>query len=117
MKCSIYIATSTDGYIATCNGDIDWLDEAQARAPKMDSSNDMGFANYMEQIDCIVMGRKTLEKISSFNLTVDQWPYGETKIIVLSKSLKKLPENMQDKATIYCGEIPELISLPRCRCY
>ncbi len=106
MKCSVFIVTSADGYIATKTGDITWLE----KAGKTEITVDMGFNDFLQAIDCIIMGRKTMEKISSFNLTQEQWPYGNTRIFVLSRKLKAPPENLKSKVEMYSGKIPVLIS-------
>lgn len=109
MKCSVFIATSADGYIATTEGGIDWLQEAGNSEADMSINPDMGFSNFIRSVDCMVMGRKCMEVISSFNLSPEQWPYGDIKIYVLSKTLSSPPENLSDKVEIYSGEIPALI--------
>jgi len=70
----------------------------------------MGFNDYISSIDCMIMGRKAMEKISSFNLTPEQWPYGDIRIVALSNTLKEAPENLKDKVEMYSGEIPALMS-------
>ena len=42
----------------------------------------------MNSVDCMIMGRKCMEVISSFDLTPEQWPYGDMPIVVLSHTLK-----------------------------
>ena len=54
----VYIATSLDGFIASSDGGLDWLNEI----PNPEKS-DYGFAEFMSGIDAIVMGRKTFEKV------------------------------------------------------
>lgn len=110
MKCSVFIATSVDGYIATKSGDIDWLEKAGNVDAEMGELSDMGFNNYVSSVDCMIMGRKCMDKISSFNLTPEQWPYGDIPIFVLSNTLKEAPENLKDKVEMYSGDIPALIS-------
>ncbi len=97
MKCSVFIATSTDGYIADENGGLDWLHVSGNQEADMSDNPDMGFADYLNSVDSMVMGRKCMETISSFNLTPDQWPYGDIKIYVLSNTLKSAPENLSGK--------------------
>lgn len=109
MKCSVFIATSTDGYIATDDGGVEWLESAGVADTDMGDFADMGFAAYLASFDCMIMGRKCMEKISSFDLTPEQWPYGNTKIIVLSHTLKEAPENLKDKVEMYSGDILDLI--------
>ena len=84
----VYIAQSLDGYIADKNGGLDWLNEI----PNPDNS-DFGFAEFLNNIDAIVMGRKTFEQVMSFGV----WPYPKP-VFVVSTSLKELP---QDPATNY----------------
>jgi len=110
MKCSVFIATSADGYIATKSGDVDWLEKVGKADAEMGEFSDMGFNNYASSIDCMIMGRKCMEKISSFNLTPEQWPYGDIPIFVLSNTLKEAPENLKGKVEMYSGEVPVLIS-------
>jgi dihydrofolate reductase len=110
MKCSVFIATSADGYIATVVGGVEWLDTAGKADIDMSDEPDMGFLNYMASVDCMIMGRKCMEKLSSFNLSPEQWPYGGTRIIVLSNTLKEEPRNLKGKLEMYSGEIPALIS-------
>ncbi|MDX8381170.1 MAG: dihydrofolate reductase family protein [Ghiorsea sp.] len=99
---------SVDGYIATPDGAVDWLHTAGNLDVDM-GSEDMGFQAYMDSVDCMIMGRKCMETISGMNLTPEQWPYGKTKIIVLSQSIKEAPENMKGKIEIYAGEVHALI--------
>ena len=88
MKCSVYIATSADGYIATVDGGVDWLHKAGNSAADMGNNPDMGFNAYLDSVDCMIMGRKCMEMVSGMNLTPEQWPYGDITIIVLSKTVK-----------------------------
>ena len=109
MKCSVYIATSADGYIATPDGGVDWLHTAGNLDADM-GDEDMGFHDFMDSVDCMVMGRKCMEMISNMNLTPEQWLYGDMPISVLSNTIKAPPENLRGKVEMYSGGISELIS-------
>lgn len=110
MKCSVFIATSVDGFIAKKDGSVDWLHTAGNSKAKMGNQADMGMNAYMATVDCMIMGRKCMEMIASMNLTPEQWPYGNTKIIVLSNTLKEAPQNIKDKVVMYSGKLLELIT-------
>ena len=104
MKCSVYIATSVDGFIAKKDGSVDWLHTAGNGKVITGEHADMGFSKYINSVDCIIMGRKCMQVISDMNLTKEQWPYGNLKIIVLSNTLKEAPENLKDKIELYSGD-------------
>ncbi|PYS98362.1 MAG: hypothetical protein DMF63_16845 [Acidobacteria bacterium] len=95
---NVYIGTSLDGFIARADGQIDWLMKF-ADADAIGSYNE-----FMADIDVIVIGRGTFETVLGFPL----WPY-DKPVVVLSKSLKDLPDNLNDKATISSLEPPELL--------
>jgi len=116
MKCSIFIAPSVDGYIATEDGGVHWLEIAGKPVSDKEASSDlmkhfnMSMPNYMQSVDCMIMGRKLMEVLSSFNLTPEQWPYGDTKIIALSNTIKEPPSNLKNKVQMYSGSIAELMT-------
>ena len=83
-RCTSFIATSLDGFIARPDGAIDWLDQANRSIPE---GEDCGYADYMAGIDAIVLGRHTFETVLAFN----PWPYGDTPVYVLSTTLRSLP--------------------------
>lgn len=111
IKCSVFIATSVDGYIATRDDGVEWLENAGRSDVDMGEHTDMGFGDYLASVDCMIMGRKCMEKIASFNLSPQQWPYGDLPIYVLSATLKEAPANMPDTVQIHSGDIPDLLSL------
>jgi len=96
----IYIATSLDGFIATSDGGLDWLEEI----PNPEQS-DYGYAEFLKSIDAIVMGRNTFEKVITFG----QWVYAKP-VFILSNSLTKLPEHILGKAEIIRGDLKEIIT-------
>jgi len=59
----VYIAESIDNYIADKNNSIEFLEI-------IDNPNniDIGFNNFLEGIDAIVMGRRTYETVLSFSI-------------------------------------------------
>lgn len=100
-KCSVFIATSLDGFIARLDGSIDWLNEANRVVP---SGEDCGYAEFMSTIDMIVMGRHTYEQVRSF----ETWPFGTTPVTVLSRSLRALP-NDAAKSVSLSTEVPSAL--------
>jgi len=108
MKCSVFIATSADGFIAKNDGSVDWLHTAGKPDVDLGDDADMGFKPFMASIDCMIMGRKCMEMIHSMQLTEEQWPYGDTRIIVLSNTLTQLPE-FPGKVELYSGDIKVLL--------
>ena len=74
-ECSIFVGISLDGFIARPNGDLDWL-----MGEGGGDSAEYGYNEFIAGIDAIVMGRKTFEKV----LTFDKWYYGNKRVVVLS---------------------------------
>lgn len=87
----IFIATSLDGFIAKPDGDITWLLERD------DPTEDHGYNDFISNMDGIVMGRWTFEKVAAMN----EWYYTKP-VIVLSKNLapSSVPERLKDKVKI-----------------
>ena len=80
MKASVFIGTSLDGFIASSNGDLDFLPPG--------GGEPHGYHEFMATVDALVIGRKTFETVLSF----DTWPYGEKPVFVLStRALASLP--------------------------
>nr|WP_239664315.1 dihydrofolate reductase family protein [Serratia marcescens] len=77
MKCSVYIATSVDGFIAGPDGDIDWLLRPEYAVSLL---NGLSFEAFVADIDALVMGRHTYDKVRAF----PEWPYGALPVVVLS---------------------------------
>ena len=95
-KNSVFIATSLDGYIADKNDGIDWLNSV----PNPDN-DDMGYLEFSNRIDALVMGRKTFETVLGFDV---DWPY-DKPVFVLSNKLKEIPESHKDKAYLVRGTL------------
>lgn len=72
MTVSVFVGASVDGFIARLNGDLDWL-PAGGGEPH-------GYDEFIAGVDAIVIGRKTFEKVLSF----EAWPYGDKRVVVLS---------------------------------
>ena len=100
MSNIVFIASSLDGYIADKDGGLDWLKSI----PNPDNL-DMGWVNFIDRIDALVMGRKTFEKVCSFDC---EWPYSKP-VFVLRNSLKSIPEGYAEKAEPINGSLSEVI--------
>jgi len=97
----VFIATSLDGYIAGENGDISWLHSI----PNPDNI-DMGYADFMAQVDALVMGRNTFETVCGFDI---DWPYNKP-VFVLSNKLSEIPLKYEGKAFLVNGSLNEVLA-------
>lgn len=77
-KTILYIAMSLDGYIADNEGNIDWLG---GQDPNY--QGDYGYSQFIENIDTVVMGYTTYDKVTT-ELSPDQWPYEGLNSYVLT---------------------------------
>lgn len=92
MKVSVFIAMSLDGFIARPNGELDWLDAANAEASK---DEDFGYQAFIETVDVLIMGRKTYEYVLNFG----EWPYGQLPVVVLSRQPITFPSHLPKTVT------------------
>ena len=99
-KNSVFIGVSIDGYIADRNGGLEWLD----MIPNTENS-DMGYFEFMSEIDALVMGRTTFETVCSFDVA---WPY-EKPVFVLSSTLHEIPESHKGKAFLVKGSLQDIL--------
>lgn len=97
----VFTAQSLDGFIAGKNGEIDWL-----HAIPNPENDDMGYHELMSEIDAIVMGRTTYETVCGFGIP---WPYTKP-VFVLSNTLKKIPEELDEKVTLTKGRPQEILN-------
>jgi dihydrofolate reductase len=93
ITCSVFIATSLDGFIARKDGAIDWLP-----TPTHDGE-DYGYTEFFNSVDTMVLGRHTYE----LALTFGKWPYAGKKVVVLSSGSPHIPDDLRGKVEVmYC---------------
>lgn len=105
MKCSVFIATSLDGFIARRDGSLDWLPGADPDS-QSSTTEDHGYQAFMDSVDALVMGRKTFETVQSFGF----WPYGEKRVVVLSQKELAIPDELQATVESRNATPEELVS-------
>ena len=71
---SVFIASSIDGYIASEDGSLEWL-EAAARPDE-----DYGYQAFLESVDALAMGRGTYDHIAH----LDPLPFGDRPVHVFT---------------------------------
>ena len=98
MTLSVYIAISLDGFIARPDGDVSWLDPY---------TEDCGFEEFFASVDCLVMGRNSFEKVLSFDV---EWPYGEKRVVVLSRAGVEIPEGLSGTVEQMAGSPAEVVA-------
>jgi dihydrofolate reductase len=102
LKISAFIAISLDGFIARPDGSIDWLTDPDYEIP----DQDFGYQTFMASVDALVMGRKTFEKV----LTFDEWPYADTPVVVLSHRPLTVPDALSGQVDFMAGSPAEVVS-------
>jgi len=73
-RLSVFIASSLDGYIATRDGNLAWLEEAARR------DEDYGFEAFLDSVDALAMGRGTYDHIAH----LDPLPFGNRPVFVFT---------------------------------
>lgn len=101
MSCSVFIATSLDGYIATPDGSIDWLSEA---GPVLPAGESYGYSEFIAGTDAVVMGRRTFEKV----LTFPEWPYS-LPVVVLSTRRLAVPAQLHGRVLTAGGPPGQIV--------
>lgn len=95
--------------IADSEGGVDWLHTRGNLEADM-VSEDMGFKAFIDSFDCMIIGRKCMQTIARMNLTPEQWPCGDMRIIVLSSTIIAVPESLPVNVEMYTGDINALLS-------
>ncbi|QLZ68763.1 dihydrofolate reductase [Legionella sp. PC1000] len=88
IKCSVFIATSMDGFISRDDGSIDWLMKVNSLVPE---GEDGGYQSFISSVDGLIMGRNSFEQV----LTFDEWPYGDLPVVVMSSRPMNIPKHIQ----------------------
>ncbi len=101
-KCSVFIATSLDGFIARNDGSIDWLMEANNLVPE---GEDGGYKEFIASVDVLVMGRHSFEKVLSF----EAWPYGSLPVVVMSSQTLEIPSHLKETVEVTAESSIELV--------
>lgn len=102
----VYIGTSLDGYISGPDGDLGWLEYVP-----VPEGDDLGFSDFMDRIDAVVMGRKTFETLIGFGVG---WHYPKPGII-LSSTMTSAPKAFADHVEFASGTPGEIVKLAKSR--
>jgi len=94
MRCSVYLASSLDGFIARADGAVDWLSRVEQ------PGEDYGFASFFSSVDVLVMGRRSYDVVLGFGV----WPYGKRRVIVLTHR----PETPRHSEEFWQGDVRAL---------
>ena len=93
---TLYIGCSLDGYIATTDDDLSFLDVANMEG------EDYGYATFTATVDTVILGRKTYDKVVSLGVP-DPHP-GRTMYVIT-----RTPRASQGDIHFHTGNVVELV--------
>ena len=100
-KVTIHMVSSLDGFIAKKDGSVDWL-HSKDTYKKGITLTDEAIAEFIQSIDCYVMGSHTYKHALKLG-----WPYGDVPVIVLTS--RDLP-NERKTVKFYSGDLNALVN-------
>jgi len=96
-KLVLYLAMSLDGYIAGPGDDLSWLSAV------MVEGEDYGYAEFIANVDTIIVGRKTYDKVLSM---VDEFPHANKECFIITRTERPAKGNLQ----LYTGDVVKLVN-------
>ena len=100
MRNKVFIGLSLDGFIADAKGGVDFLDIVPNPG-----GDDCGYFDFMKDVDALLMGRNTFEKVLSFGI---DWPY-DKPVFVYSQTLDSIPTELSAKVSIVQGDLDHVL--------
>lgn len=97
-KLALFIATSLDGYIAKPNDDLSFLKRVEMEG------EDYGYANFIGDIDTIIIGRKTYEYVLN-EIGPSHYDNGQRDVYVITRTER--PQS--GRTTFYTGDFVALV--------
>jgi dihydrofolate reductase len=105
-KVTIHMAASLDGFVARTDGRTDWMETSDEYAGG--ESMDPEFVrDFLQSIDCYVMGSRTYETALAFDAKGLGWAYGEKPVFVLTT--RDLPRP-RDTIELISGDLAQLLN-------
>jgi len=103
---TLHMVASLDGFIARKDGRVDWL-ETSDEFEDGDTLDPDFVREFLETIDCYVMGSRTYETAVEFEAKGLGWAYGDKPTFVLTR--RSLPKT---RATVefYSGDLAHLVN-------
>ncbi|HXG36656.1 MAG TPA: dihydrofolate reductase family protein, partial [Dehalococcoidia bacterium] len=92
----LYIAASLDGFIATEDGGVAWLDRFQS------TGEDYGYSDFYQGIGTVIMGANTYRQ----ELTFGEWSHPNKKVYVLSS--QEMEKKPNADVEFYSGDLRQL---------
>lgn len=97
-KTIVYIAMSLDGYIATSDNDISFLNTVEKE------EEDYGYGEFIQTVDAVIMGRKTYDKV--LDLCGGVFPHAADKTCYI---ITRSPKPSQANLHFYTGDLTALV--------
>lgn len=95
------MVASLDGFIAKKNGDVSWMQSTNHFDDGVTLTEEQ-IADFLNSIDCYVMGSKTYEHALELG-----WPYGDKPVIVLThRNLSSEKESVE----FHSGDLTKLVN-------
>ena len=105
LKVTIHMVSSLDGFIAKKDNSISWF-ETSCDYEKGVEISDEDKEQFLEAIDCYVMGARTYEHARELAKTYG-WAYGNTPVVVVTH--RDLPID-RPNIEIYAGDLNQLLN-------
>jgi dihydrofolate reductase len=104
-RITIHMAASLDGFIARKDGGVDWLETADTFEAGETLDPDY-IREFLDSIDCYVMGSRTYETALGFEAKGFGWSYGDTPVFVLTS--RDLPRS-RETVHFLSGNLAQII--------
>lgn len=105
-KVTIHMAASLDGFVARTDGRTDWIETSDAY-PAGESMDPEFVRDFLQSIDCYVMGSRTYETALAFDAKGQGWAYGDKPVFVLTT--RSLPKT-RDTVELVSGDLSDILN-------